>query len=44
MLPLSHRLGHVDPSITLSIYSHLVEGQQLDINNYMPNISLKQVI
>ena len=23
---LSHRLGHADPSITLSIYSHLVYG------------------
>jgi integrase len=43
VLQLSHRLGHADPSITLSIYSHLVDGQQLDVNNFMPNIGLKQV-
>ena len=43
VLQLSHRLGHADPSITLSIYSHLVEGQELDVNNYLPNIGLKQV-
>ena len=23
--------------------SHLVEGQELDVNNYLPNIGLKQV-
>jgi len=27
VLQLSHRLGHEDPTITLSIYSHLVDGQ-----------------
>ena len=43
VLQLSHRLGHADPSITLSIYSHLVEGQELDVNNYLPNIGMKQV-
>ena len=43
VLQLSHRLGHADSSITLSIYSHLVDGQQLDVNNFMPNIGLKQV-
>ncbi|MFL2700371.1 MAG: tyrosine-type recombinase/integrase [Gammaproteobacteria bacterium] len=43
VLQLSHRLGHADPSITLSIYSHLVKGQELDVNNYLPNIGLKQV-
>ena len=43
VLQLSHRLGHADPSITLSIYSHLVDGQQLDVNNFMPNLGMKQV-
>ena len=43
VLQLSHRLGHADPSITLSIYSHLVKGQELDVNNFLPNIGLKQV-
>ena len=43
VLQLSHRLGHADPSITLSIYSHLVQGQELDVNNFLPNIGLKQV-
>ena len=40
---LAHRLGHADPSITLSIYSHVVKGMEIDVNNYMPNIALKQV-
>ena len=40
---LAHRLGHADPSITLSIYSHVVKGMELDVNNYMPSINLKQV-
>jgi integrase len=43
VLQLSHRLGHADPIITLSIYSHLVQGQELDVNNFLPNIGLKQV-
>ena len=43
VLQLSHRLGHADPSITLSIYSHVVKGMEIDVNNYMPNIALKQV-
>jgi len=43
VLQLSHRLGHADPSITLSIYSHIVQGQELDVNNFLPNIGLKQV-
>ena len=33
-LQLSHRLGHADPSITLSIYSHYVKGAEIDINDY----------
>lgn len=40
---LAHRLGHADPSITLSIYSHVVKGMEIDVNNYIPNIGLKQV-
>ena len=40
---LAHRLGHSDPSITLSIYSHEVKGMEIDVNNYIPNIGLKQV-
>ena len=40
---LAHRLGHADPSITLSIYSHVVKGMEIDVNNYMPSINLKQV-
>ena len=40
---LAHRLGHADPSITLSIYSHVVKGMELDVNNYIPSINLKQV-
>jgi len=40
---LAHRLGHADPSITLGIYSHVVKGMELDVNNYMPSINLKQV-
>ena len=40
---LAHRLGHSDPSITLSIYSHVVKGMEIDVNNYIPSINLKQV-
>ena len=40
---LAHRLGHAKPSITLSIYSHVVKGMEIDVNNYIPKIALKQV-
>jgi integrase len=40
---LAHRLGHADPSITLSIYSHVAKEMEIDVNNYIPNIGLKQV-
>lgn len=43
LIQLAHRLGHADPSISLSIYSHVVKGMEIDVNNYMPNIALKQV-
>ena len=43
VLQLSHRLGHADPSITLSIYADYIEDDKYDINNYIPNIGLKQV-
>ena len=43
IIQLAHRLGHADPSITLSIYSHVVKGMEIDVNNYMPSINLKQV-
>ena len=43
VLQLSHRLGHADPSITLSIYADYIEDYKYDINNYIPNIGLKQV-
>ena len=43
VVQLSHRLGHADPSITLSIYAHEVKGMELDINNFIPNLGLKQV-
>ena len=40
---LAHRIGHEEPSIILSIYSHVVKGMEIDVNNYIPNIGLKQV-
>ena len=40
---LAHRLGHAKPSITLSIYSHMVKELQFDVNQYMPSIELKQI-
>ena len=43
ILVLSHRLGHADPSITLSIYAKVVNGLEDDVNNFIPNLNLKQV-
>ena len=43
VLQLSHRLGHANPSITLSIYADYIEDDKYDINNFIPNIGLKQV-
>ena len=43
LIQLSHRLGHADPSITLSIYAKVVKGLENDVNQYIPNLNLKQV-
>ena len=43
LIQLSHRLGHADPSITLSIYARVVDGLENDVNEYIPNLNLKQV-
>ena len=43
LIQLSHRLGHADPSITLSIYAKVVKGLEDDVNNFIPNLNLKQV-
>ena len=41
-LQLSYRLGHANPSITLSIYSHYVKGAEIDINDYQINLNQTQ--
>ena len=31
---LAHRLGHADPSITLSIYSHVAKEMEIDVDDF----------
>ena len=37
---LFHRLGHADPHVTLKVYSHLVKGMEVQIEEYMVNFLL----
>lgn len=38
IIKLSNRLGHADPHVTLKVYSHFVQGMEVEIEEYMEKI------
>ena len=43
LIQVANRLGHADANITLGIYAHMIEQDQVDISDYLPTMDISNV-
>ena len=43
LIQVANRLGHADANITLGIYAHMIEQEQVDISSYLPTMDISNV-